>query len=89
MTFTSSSAVLKSERQLVVKGTLQVKNQRVPLKVPLSIKWSESKGKRVLTAKGSAKVNRMKVGLTHKTPWYAPTLKQIIDIKIKVTVEEP
>lgn len=84
VTFKSTKITDLGKGRWKIDGLLTIKKTVTRVSFPAKVSFSNDK--KTLRVKGKLIVDRKKVGLTYKSPWYTPSIKNNVDIKMDVVL---
>ncbi len=82
--FKSTQITDQGGDRVKVKGTVTVKGKTVPVSFDMKLSWGSDGAVR---AKGQMTLSRNKLGITYETPFYAPTLKDNVNLSMDVRLK--
>jgi len=82
--FKSTQIAAKAGDRVKVKGTVTVKDKTVPVSFDMKLEWGSDGAVR---ARGQMTLSRNKLGITYETPFYAPTLKDNVNLSMDVRLK--
>ena len=84
VTFKSTKVTDLGKGRWKIDGLLTIKQTVTRVSFPAKVSFSNDK--KTLSVKAKLVVDRKKVGLTYKSPWYTPSIKNHVDIKMALVL---